>query len=211
MTVTIPHSRKVFPTTSKKTHANKQQFRLVEAEDKALNTVLAAKTVETHLKKGEIVVFVGAEKPKQLSRMLKIMGIDVETAIKTGKLFIFSSQPALSGRLYLSASYQPLFAELVAFVNVPIDCIVIMGIERLFNLTSQYHAYASISQFMQAADELSCQVFAQYIAKQTLAHRYLATACDSLVVHYLMIQRKKQHNGYRLLAKNKPNQQSVIE
>lgn len=176
-------------------------FRLVEAEDKALNTLLATKTISAHLKKGETVVLVGLEQPKELVRMLTITGINAEQAISQGQLFIFSSQPALAEDLSHTTIYQPLFAELVVLTNVPIDCIVMTGVDALFNLDSQYYAYASISQFMQATDEVGCKVFAQYIKKPTQQQHYLATACSSLVDNYLAMQRNKKNNRYHLCAK----------
>lgn len=186
-----PHSATVTPPVSK-------HFRLVEAEDKALNTLLATKTIATHLKKGETVVFVGLAQPKQLARMLTITGINVEQAISNGQLFIFSSQPALMEDLTHTTIYQPLFAELVVLTNVPIDCIVMTDVDALLNLDSQYYAYASISQFMQATDEVGCKVFAQYIKKPTQQQHYLATACRSLVDNYLTMRRNKHNNRYHL-------------
>ncbi len=170
-------------------------FRLVETSDNTLNTVLATKTVKTGLKNGETVVLVSPERPEQVMRKLAMTGINATAAIKRSRLFIFTSQPAISGNLSLSTDYRKVLGELLDLANKPVDRIVIMGVDLLLNLESQYLAFASVSKFSQAADEMGCKVIAQYSRNSSTAHDRLDAACSSLVNAYYVMQRGKAGCG----------------
>lgn len=176
-------------------------FQLIESEDYALSTLLATKAIKERLQKGEIIVFVGSEQTKQLVQKLTLVGIDVTEAVKQGKLFIFSSLPAISGKLSLSTDYQQVFDELCQAVNKPFDCMIIMGVDALLTLESQYLAYASVSKFSEAANKIRGKIIAQYTRNQTAAHDRLEAACSSLVNTYFSAQRNNIR-GYDLYKKN---------
>ncbi len=195
--------------------APENNFRLVEASDVALHTVLATKTVKMGLKSGETVILVGPERPEQLVRKLTMTGINAEAAIKSGKLFVFSLQPAISGNLSLSTDYHKVFGELFTLAGVPVDRVVIMGVDLLLNLESQYLALASVSKFTQAADEMGCKIIAQYVKNKSVAHDRLEAACSSLVNAYYTMRRGDSRIGkaYSLAIKSAtvPSGSSNIE
>jgi hypothetical protein len=188
-------------TTPNQQNIPAHNFQLIESEDSTLNALLATKSIKEGLKKGEIIVFVGSGKTKQLAQKLTLVGIDVTEAVKQGKLFIFSSLPAISGKLSLSTDYQQVFDELCQAVNKPFDCMIIMDVDALLTLESQYLAYASVSKFSQAANEIKSKVIAQYTRNQTVAHDRLEAACSSLVSTYFSAQRNNAR-GYDLYEKN---------
>ena len=127
---------------------------LIETTDAALEVVMTAKSVAAGLKKGETVLLVSPEKPEHLMRKLAVTGLNVEPFVKKGKLIIFSSQPAIAGNLSLATNYREVFGELFDLAGCPVDRIIVLKMDLLVNLESQYLAYASVSKFTQAADEM---------------------------------------------------------
>jgi hypothetical protein len=134
-------------------------------------------------------------------RKLEMTGMNVADPFANSQLIIFNSQPALEGNLSLSTNYKDVFREIVELADQPIDRIVLMSMDVLVNLESQYLAYASISKFTQAAEELGCKVLAQYSRNRSKAHDRLEAACSTLVNHYFVVKRG-QHKNYQLQAKN---------
>lgn len=205
--VTAPQSKKL--STCKLAEKLKKQikapeagFRLLETTDASLGLVLAAKSVATALKNGETVVLVSPEQPAQIIRKLEMTGLKAKAAIKSRKLVIFSSQPAISGNVSLSTNYRDVFGELFDLANAPVDRMIILGMDLLVNLESQYLAYASVSKFTQAADEAGCKVIAQYSRNHSEAHDRLDAACSSLVNNYFVMKRGTNNKRFQLQAKN---------
>lgn len=176
-------------------------FRLLETPDAGMGLLLAAKMIRMGLKNGETVVIVSPEKPEYLIRKLEMTGMNVAAPFAKSKLLIFNSQPALAGNLSLSTNYQDVFGEIVNLANKPIDRMVLMGMDVLVNLESQYLAYASVSKFTQAAEEMGCNVIAQYSRNTSKAHDRLDAACSSLVNNYFVATRG-QRKRYQLQAKH---------
>lgn len=187
---------------NKQTKAPETGFRLLETADASLGMLMAAKSVSAGLKSGETVVLVSPDQPEQIIRKLEMTGLKVASAVKTGKLIIFSSQPAISGNVSLSTNYRDVFGELFDLANAPVDRMIIMGMDLLVNLESQYLAYASVSKFSQAADEAGCKVIAQYSRNHSEAYDRLDAACSSLVNNYFVMNRGKKSKGYQLQPKN---------
>ncbi|MEE9352493.1 MAG: hypothetical protein V3U78_09545 [Thiotrichaceae bacterium] len=177
-------------------------LRILETSDASSGILFSARTVRAGLKNNETVVLVSPEKPGQLIRRLEMIGLKVRPWIESGKLIIFNSQPAISGNLSLSTNYREVFGELFDLAGTPVDRMVIMGMDMLVNLESQYLAYASVSKFTQAADEMGCKVIAQYSRNQSEAHDRLDAACSSLVNSYFVTKRENKNKQYKLQAKN---------
>ncbi len=177
-------------------------LRILETSDASSGILFTARTVRAGLKNNETVVLVSPEKPAQLIRRLEMIGLKVRPWVESGQLIIFNSQPAISGNLSLSTNYREVFGELFDLAGVPVDRMVIMGMDMLVNLESQYLAYASVSKFTQAADEMGCKVIAQYSRNQSEAHDRLDAACSSLVNNYFVMKHEQKNKQYKLQAKN---------
>ena len=179
-------------------------FRLIETADATLETLMAAKSVAAGLKNGETVVLVSPENPEYVMRKLAMAGLDVKAPINTGSLIIFSSQPAIAGNLSLSTNYREVFGELFDLAGCPVDRVIVLKMDLLVNLESQYLAYASVSKFTQAAEEMGCKFVAQYSRNQSEAQDRLDAACSSLVNAYFVMKRGKDglQKSYQLQAKN---------
>lgn len=177
-------------------------FRLIETADAALEVVMTAKSVASGLRKGETVLLVSPEKPDHLIRKLAMTGLNVDSFVKSGKLIIFSSRPAIAGNLSLATNYREVFGELFDLAGCPVDRIIVQKMDLLVNLESQYLAYASVSKFTQAADEMGCKFIAQYSRNQSEAHDRLDAACSSLVDSYFTMKRSELRKKFQLQPKN---------
>ena len=177
-------------------------FRLIETSDTTLAMVVAAKTVRTGLDNHETVILISPESSEHIVRRLAMTGFDAEMVIHAEQLILLSSLPAISSGFSISASYREFFGELFMLAGVPVDRIVLMGMDLLVNLESQYQAQASVSKFTQAADEMGCKFIAQYTRNNTVEHDRFDAACSSLVNAYYSMSRSEEGNRYHLCAKN---------
>jgi hypothetical protein len=177
-------------------------FRLMETPDATLATVMAAKTTRTGLANGENVILICPEAPEKVIQRLSMTGLDVESAIDFGKLVLLSSVPAISSDIGISTNYRELFGELFMLADVPADRVIMLGMDLVVNLESQYQAQASISKFTQAADEMGCKFIAQYTRNNSVEHDRLDAACSSLVNSYFVMSRAATGNRYNLQIKN---------
>ena len=200
--VNKPHSQHLSRKVQNPKKLAEASFSLIETADAALEVLMAAKSVASGLKRGETVLLVSPEKPEHLIRKLAMTGLKVESFVKEGKLIIFSSQPAIAGNLSLATNYREVFGELFDLAGCPVDRIVVLKMDLLVNLESQYLAYASVSKFTQAADEMGCKFIAQYSRNQSEAHDRLDAACSSLVNSYFVMKRGEQRKKYQLQVKN---------
>lgn len=177
-------------------------FRLMETPDATLAMVLAAKTTRAGLVNGENVVLICPESPENMIRRLAMTELDIESALYYEQLVLLSSLPAISSNIGLSTNYRELFGELFILADVPADRIIMLGMDLVVNLESQYQAQASISKFTQAADEMGCKFIAQYTRNNSVEHDRLDAACSSLVNSYFAMSRSGTGNRYNLHVKN---------
>jgi KaiC/GvpD/RAD55 family RecA-like ATPase len=177
-------------------------FRLMETPDATLATVMAAKTTRAGLANGENVILICPEAPEKVIQRLSMTGLDVESAIDFGKLVLLSSVPAISSDIGISTNYRELFGELFLLADMPADRVIMLGMDLVVNLESQYQAQASISKFTQAADEMGCKFIAQYTRNNSIEHDRLDAACSSLVNCYFAMSRAATGNRYMLQVKN---------
>jgi len=195
---TDPQQQRV-PRTRKAPEAG---FRLMETPDATLATVMAAKTTRAGLANSENVILICPETPEKVIQKLSMTGLDVESAIDFGQLVLLSSIPAISSDIGLSTNYRELFGELFLLADMPADRVIMLGMDLVVNLKSQYQAQASISKFTQAADEMGCKFIAQYTRNNSVEHDRLDAACSSLVNSYFVMSRAATGNRYNLQIKN---------
>lgn len=177
-------------------------FRLMETPDATLATVMAAKTTRAGLANGENVILICPEMPEKVIRRLAMTGLDVKPSIYFGQLVLLSSLPAISSDIGLSTNYRELFGELFVLAGMPADRIIMLGMDLVVNLESQYQAQASVSKFTQAADEMGCKFIAQYTRNNSVEHDRFDAACSSLVNSYFSMSRAATGNRYTLQVKN---------
>lgn len=195
----LPESKERVLRTRKAPEAG---FRLIETSDATLAMVVAAKTVRSGLDNDENVILIAPESSEHIVRRLAMTGFDVDSAIHSDNLILLSSLPAISSGFSISTNYREFFGELFMLAGVPIDRIVLMGMDLLVNLESQYQAQASVSKFTQAADEMGCKFIAQFTRNSTVEHDRFDAACSSLVNAYYSMSRSEEGNRYSLCAKN---------
>ncbi len=177
-------------------------FRLIETTDISLGMIMTAKAISAGLKTGETIVLVSSEKKDRMMRKLEMMGLEIESYISDRKLIITQfTKDEDSG---LSTNYRHAFGEIMKQANTVVDRIVIMEMDAVVNLESQTLAYATISKFTQAADEMGCKVIAQYARNQSEEHDRLDAACSSLVNAYFVMKRGENGKKYLLQGKNRP-------
>ncbi len=191
--------QQLIPRTRKAPEAG---FRLMETPDATLATVMAAKTTRAGLVNDENVILICPEAPEKVIQRLSMTGLDVESAIDFGQLVLLSSVPAISSDIGLSTNYRELFGELFMLAGVPAERVIMLGMDLVVNLESQYQAQASISKFTQAADEMGCKFIAQYTRNNSVEHDRLDAACSSLVNSYFVMSRATTGNRYNLQIKN---------
>lgn len=177
-------------------------FRLMETPDATLAMVMAAKTTRAGLMSGENVVLICPENPENIIRRLSMTGLDIESALYFEQLVLLSSLPAISSDIGISTNYRELFGELFILADVPADRVIMLGMDLVVNLESQYQAQASISKFTQAADEMGCKFIAQYTRNNSVEHDRFDAACSSLVNSYFSMSRAETGNRYNLHVKN---------
>ncbi len=177
-------------------------FRLIETANMSLEILMAAKSVSAGLKKGENVILVSPESPEYLIRKLAMIGLNAQPYVDKGQLIIFNSQPAIAGNLSMSTNYKEVFDELFSLAGCSVDRVVMLRMDLLVNLESQYLAYASVCKFTQAAEQMGCKFIAQYSRNHSEAQDRLDAACSSLVNAYFVMKCGDKKNKYQLLAKN---------
>lgn len=177
-------------------------FRLMETPDATLAMVMAAKTTRAGLMNSENVILICPETPEKVIRRLSMIGLDIESAIDFGKLVLLSSLPAISSDIGVSTNYRELFGELFLLAGVPAERIIMLGMDLVVNLESQYQAQASVSKFTQAADEMGCKFIAQYTRNNSIEHDRLDAACSSLINSYFSMSRSETGSRYNLHIKN---------
>jgi hypothetical protein len=151
-------------------------FRLMETTDASLGLIMAAKAIKAGMRNGETIVLVSNTKTDQVMRKLEMIGLDIEEDISNRKLII--TQFSFDEDLGLSTNYRQAFGELFQQANTVVDRIIILDMDSVVNLESQYLAFATISKFTQAADEMGCKVIAQYARNQSEEHDRLDAACS---------------------------------
>ncbi|MEE9351631.1 MAG: hypothetical protein V3U78_05175 [Thiotrichaceae bacterium] len=190
------------PIETKQVKKPEVAFRLMETTDTSLGLIMAAKAIKAGMKSGETIVLVSNTKTDQMMRKLEMIGLDIEQDISNRKLII--TQFSFDEELGLSTNYRQAFGELFKQANTVVDRIIILDMDSLVNLESQYLAFATVSKFTQAADEMGCKVIAQYARNQSEEHDRLDAACSSLVNAYFVMQRGEQGGKYLLQGKNRP-------
>lgn len=195
-TVSVPRSRP--------RHSPASAFRLIETKDVSQGIMMAAKAIGAGLATGEVIAVVSFHKPEQLKRKLEMTGLDMQAALDAGKLVILDAESLISADLSREIRYQSLFVDIQAALNLPLDRIVILEMDRLVDLDSQHSAYLSVSKFTQAADETGAKVIAQYVRKHTEMYDRLDAAASSVIPSYFVMSRDEQAGKYRLASKNHP-------
>ncbi len=189
------------PVEAKQVKKPESSFRLMETSDSSLGLIMAAKAIKAGMACGETIALVSNTKTDQMMRKLEMIGLDIEQYISNRKLII--TQFSFEEDLGLSTNYRQAFGELFNQANTAIDRIIILDMDSVVNLESQYLAFATVSKFTQAADEMGCKVIAQYARNQSEEHDRLDAACSSLVNAYFVMQRSEQGGKYLLQGKNR--------
>lgn len=189
----VYHSKKSFEAS----------FRLIETKSRKLEVMMTVKSVAAGLKNGETVLLVSPEPTEKLIKKIGMTGLNVNPFINSGKLIILNSQRIANRNLDQMTSYREILGGLVSSAKYPVDRMVILNMDKMVNLKSDYLATTTVGNFIQVAEEIGCKIIAQYSHDKSAAHARLERACGSLVSSYYTMTDGKQHNNYQLKIKNK--------